>query len=92
MNFYFFLKVYIYKNFIVLLLGRSDFSVNNKMLEEFLYISMQDCVEKCRYFRFIGIWMKNLKIFNVFICIINRLQFSLDYFVENYMMVYEVYI
>lgn len=38
MNFHFFLKAHIYKNSTALL-GRSDLSANNKMLEEFLYTS-----------------------------------------------------
>lgn len=39
MNFHFFLKAHIYKNSTALLLGRSDLSANDKMLEEFLYTS-----------------------------------------------------
>lgn len=38
-EFSFFFKAHIYKNSTVLLLGRSDLSANNKMLEEFLYTS-----------------------------------------------------
>lgn len=62
------------------------------MLEEFLYTSTYDCVEKSKYFRPTGLWTKNSKTSNALTYILNRVQYSADYFAENHMMVHEVYI